>query len=288
MKTPPDIVHSDAQAIANAAFVECEDVRDFFAKHVRPLLERAATSDRADETVYGAALRVQAWLATLGRLNDPSHFQAALAATRSLFEIAIDCALLHHDPVGHSSAMIVAWEKSALLAAAEKTKAFYARFGRPVAKEHEERIAFVQRESLRIKALRRKTWPNRQKPETHPQRWTGRQLSEDAKRATELGGYEFDAFYALRYSEWCWGTHGSALAGVRPVSAEQFPGIAAFALHESARFALLVARLVLRYFRLWDEIVAVRFEHLDKQISKNRALAWGTQKGYLARPQSKD
>jgi hypothetical protein len=183
--------------------------------------------------------------------------------------------------------MIVAWERSALLAAAEKTKTYYDKSKRPIAGEHEERISFVGRESDAIKALRRTTWPNRKKPETHPQRWTGRSLGDDAKHATELGGYEFESFYALRYAEWCWGTHGSGLAGIRPIPAEHFPAIAAFALHESARFALLTARLVLRYFDLWDEIVAVRFEHLDKEVSNNRALAWGTQKGYLPRPQSK-
>ena len=145
----------------------------------------------------------------------------------------------------------------------------------------------MKRERANVEALRRRTWPKRKKPETHPQRWTGRTLADDARRATETGGYEFDAFYALRYAEWCWGTHGSGLAGIRPIPAEHFPGIAAFALHESARFALLIARLVLRYFELWDEIVAVRFEHLDQEISKNRALAWGTQKGHLPRPARK-
>jgi hypothetical protein len=157
---PPELVHSDANAIANAAFVECEDVRDFYAKHVRPLLDRAAQSNRGDVTVHGAALRAQAWLITLGRLNDPSHFQSALAGTRSLFEIAIDCALLLHDPSEHSSAMIVAWERSALLASAEKTASYYERTRRTVADGHKERLALVLREKASIEALRARTWPN--------------------------------------------------------------------------------------------------------------------------------
>lgn len=278
------LVDSDANALANAAFVECEDVRDFLAKHVRPLLDRVAETNRADATVHGAMLRVMAWMNTLGKLNDPIYFQANLACVRSIFEITVDLALLHHDRANHTSAMIVAWERSALLASAEKTERYYQRTGKPVADEHAERPRFVRRKAAQIRQLRRATWPNRREPESHPMRWTGRNLGQDARRADTSGSYGFDAFYDLRYAEWCWGTHGSGLAGIRPISAEAFPAISAFALHESARLALVAATLALNYFDLWDGIVAVRFEKLEEEISKNRALAFATQKGRLPPP----
>jgi hypothetical protein len=279
-----ELIHSDANALANAAFVECEDVRDFLTRQVRPLLDRVANTSDADATVHGAVLRVMAWMTSMGRLNDPVYFQVSLAGVRAIFEIAIDLALLHHDRANHTSAKIIAWERSALLAAAEKTARYYERSGKPVADEHEERLRFVEREGDRIRLLRRTTWPGRRDAESHPMRWTGRNLGDDARRAAAFGSYGFDAFYDLRYAEWCWGTHGSGLAGIRPIPAESFPGLAAFALHESARLALVAATLALNYFGLWDSIVAIRFEQLEKEISKHRALAYATQKGRLPPP----
>lgn len=290
MSDSPDralLTHSDATAIANAAFVECEDVRNFLARHVRPLIERPERSEEgasADATVHGALLRVLAWMFTLGKLDDPMHFQADLAAVRAIFEIAVDLSLLQHDPAHHQSAQIVIWERSAKLALAEKTREYYERTGADIDPSHTERLRFARVNGPEIRRQRRETWPNRRKPEQHPSRWTGRTLRDDAHRAEALGGYGFAAFYDLRYAEWCWGTHGSGLASVRAISPETFPAIAAFSLREAAQLGLVAGRLVLEYSGLWDAVMAVRFEHLEKDIEENRIRAFATQKGYLPRP----
>lgn len=41
-------------------------------------------------------MRAQAWMETLSKLNSMSDFQAVVAASRALFEIAASLALLGH------------------------------------------------------------------------------------------------------------------------------------------------------------------------------------------------
>jgi hypothetical protein len=47
---------------------------------------------------------------------------------------------------------------------------------------------------------------------------------------------------------------------------------------------LIAATLALKYFDLFDGIMVVRFEKLENDIGKNRALAFATQKRRLPPP----
>lgn len=202
------------------------------------------------------------WLQTLSELKHPQHFQAAQAGTRTLLEIAIDLALLHHDRTHQTPAKILAWERSAKLNAAERTRRCFD--GRELPAEHVERVAFIDREGASVRAERALMWPNR-KPESHPQRWTGRALNEDATAADQFGRYGFADFYDGRFAELCWGTHGSGLTGVRFVPEEHFPGIIAFAFHDSAWLGTLICELSLRYFEKFDEILQERFRQMEQE-----------------------
>lgn len=278
MSSPP--TDTDPMALANAFFEDCKTVLEFMATKVRPVVDRFAKEDHADGTVKGEFLRAQAWLGTFAKLDNPAHFQAVVAGTRALFEIAVDLALMHHDRVTYPVEKMFAWEESAKLNAAERTRDFYATAGKPVPEHLQPRIDFITREGPRILADRLKWWPGRGANDP-PMRWTGRGLPRDASAADAFAPYGFREFYDGRFAELCWGTHGSGLAGVRNLGAREFPGIAAMAFQDAADFATRIARFTLAYFDKLDPILQARFRQLEEERGHWRALAFGQQKGWL-------
>lgn len=271
---------TDAFALGAAQFEDVVSVRDFMRERVRPVVQRFAGDGNEDQTIYGLFLRGLGWLGTLAELKHPQHFQAALAGTRTLLEICIDLGLLHHDRAAYTPSKVIAWERSAKLKAAERTRRCFE--GRTVPDEYVERISFIDREGDAIRAERARVWPNRKKPESHPERWTGRSLDEDAKAADDSGGYGLRDYYDGRFAELCWSTHGSGLAGVRCIPEDHFSAIVAFAFQDSARLGTLASELTLRYFDKFDAILEARFRELEKERAHWRSLGWAKAKGYIA------
>jgi hypothetical protein len=269
---------TDAFAIAAGLFEDMITLRDFMRDKVRPVVERF---DKEDGTVRALFLRGLGWLGTLAELKHPQHFQAALAGTRTLLELAIDLALLHHDRATFTPAKMVAWERSARLKAAERTQRCFA--GRTLPPEHQPRIDFVNNHGAAIRAERATMWPGRARPDSHPDRWTDRSLEADAEAADRLGNHGLRDYYNGRFAELCWGTHGSGLAGVRFIPEDQFPGLIAFAFHDSAWLAVLISELTLRYFGQFDAIMEERFKVMEADRKKWRAVAFGQAKGWTER-----
>jgi hypothetical protein len=87
----------DVLVVAASTFEKVVTVRDFARDSVRPIVERFAKTNDDDRTIYFLFLRGLGWLGTLAELKHPQHFQAALAGTRTLLELSVDLALLHHD-----------------------------------------------------------------------------------------------------------------------------------------------------------------------------------------------
>lgn len=271
---------TDAFALGAAHFEDVVTVRDFARDKIRPVVDRFSNSNHEDGTVYGLFLRSVGWLSTLAELKHPQHFQAALAGTRTILEICIDLALLHHDRANMTPAKIMTWERSAKLKAAERTRRCFD--GRELPEEHSDRVAFIDREGPSIRAERARVWPNRRDPESHPDRWTGRPLDADAQAADRFGSYGLRDYYDGRFAELCWGTHGSGLAGVRFVPEEHFPGIIAIAFQDAAKLGTLGCELTLRYFDKFEIILEARFHQMEQERIHWNTLAFGKAKGQIA------
>jgi hypothetical protein len=253
---------TEAKALASAARAQCTVLRDFMQTSARPLLDRFAQPTEGDVTIKGAFLRVLAWMHSLSRLDDDGDFQAVTSGSRALFEIAVDLALLVHDPK-HQVEMLVVWEQSAKLKQAERVRRYYA--GRELPDDHTPALDFASREGARIVALRERLWP--QFKGKHPDRWTGKSLELDAERADHWGDFEFRKFYNDRFAQLCWSTHGSGLAGVRLVPASVFPALAAIPFSECVRFGFIGCQLAIDYFPALkdDPITYERFRTLAKE-----------------------
>jgi hypothetical protein len=271
-----------AFAHADAFFAECGVVEDFFAKSVRPIVDRTFDKNRPEHHTYlGALLRITAWLRSLLKLNHPGDFQPVVAGSRALFEMAVDLTLLHHRPQDHSHDKIVAWEQSAKLKHAEGIERFYVSTGKTVPSEHSDAVRFIARERSKVHALRRQYWPRRDNKPEHPDRWTGRNLPEDARAADQCASYEFGEFYAARFAHLCWNTHGSGLAGVRLLTENHFPGVSALGLAEGVRFAIIGGELVLRLFDKHDSITEARLRELEKRRREVRAQVLVTYPSFM-------
>jgi len=263
---------SSAFAHGDAFFAECNIVGTFVDASVRPVVQRAFDKSKPEHSTYlGALLRVTGWLRSLAKLNHPGDFQAIVAGSRALFEIAVDLTLLHHDPNAHSHEMLVAWEQSAKLKFAEGIERHYKAASKAVPVDHADAMTFATRERTHIHSQRLKYWPNAKNKPHHPDRWTGRSLPDDAHVADKVASYSFEEFYATRFSQLCWNTHGSGLAGVRLVTEEHFPGVSALGFSESARFSCIAGELVLRLFGKHDAISEARFRKLASDRLQARA-----------------
>jgi hypothetical protein len=210
-------------------------------------------------------LRVDSWLRTLAKLDDPADFQAVAAACRSLLETTIDIALIHGSPQKHEQ--LLAWEESAKLYHAEHSVTYLSAHNIQV--PHDVIGDFVARHKVRIEGLRRTFgWLNEKKGRTntrHPQRWTNQNLADDAKGADALGHpFEFEKFYETEYRRICWSVHGSGFP-LRGIPAVNFPSIAGLLFPNCCDLALLSAELVLQHFGLWSPERKQQFIDMSKR-----------------------
>src|SRR5665213_4383701 len=116
-QTGPDLRTSQPFALASGQFQGTVFVSGFLATEVRAWIANHPITDDASAVLMTQLLRVDSWLRTLAKLDDPADFQAVAAACRSLLETTIDIALIHGSPQKHEQ--LLAWEESAKLYHAE-------------------------------------------------------------------------------------------------------------------------------------------------------------------------
>jgi hypothetical protein len=271
----------NAKTVAAALYAECRLVSEFIANDVRLWLLAPGVPSGADAVVLGQFLRIDAWLRTLKKCDEPGDFQAVISATRALLEATIDLVLLASNPMVNAQ-LIQDWEDSARLKSAMALTAYYAKqkIQPQPEDEHATIMEFGAHNQVRITAVRQSNnWiensKNGPKPK-HPDRWTGNNLSRDAQQADAVyPEFGFERFYETRYRELCWNTHGSGLAGARGVSADLFPFIGGRAFRECADLAEHAARVTLRHFKIWGTPQEEGFKKLDLERKTHLAFAQG-------------
>lgn len=240
----------DAFAVSNGLWNEC-----FLAFQVINGPVRAALC--GDDSVHGPLpnqwrggwWRAVAWQHSLTQLQSPSDFQAVFAAARALLEITIDAVLLRHET--DAAARMADWEESAKLKQAEGIARFYG--GQPAPRDHQEAISFAQRESAAIAARRvARGWVT-QTGTRHPDRWTNRNLGDDARKADGFeAGLGLEEIYETKYRQMCWYVHASGAIGLRQLGPAMFPALGGFAFRTCSTLAVKHAKLLLQYSGVWE------------------------------------
>lgn len=233
-----DLQKGEAFAVSDACFAECKLVAEFVDNTVRIPVESAAPGLHGGLHLKGLLLRSTGWMRTLGKLCHPGDFQAVVAGARTLFEIAIDTALLNGDRNAYPIAKMAAWESSAKLDHVEKVKKYLAEKGRTPTERQAVMLELLKREGPSIREKRARYWINRKKKPYHPVRWTAKTLAEDAEAADRFKGQGFEEFHKIRYPQLCWNVHGSGLTGVMNISPELFPFVGGEARRQQANLLL--------------------------------------------------
>jgi hypothetical protein len=252
-------------------------VAEFLADEPRRTIDRATqANDSQSAVLHSQYLRLQAWLASLARLQRPEDVQAVIAGGRAVFEIAVDAVLLQADQDG--CAKMLDWEESAKLKQAQALSTYLTK--RKLAPTAEDRppLAFASSEGARINLLRRRwSWvdPTSGKPK-HPSRWTGQDLGADCVSADAASpAYAFERYYETRYRPVCWTTHGSGAVGMRGVGAMEFPFLGAQAYRETADFAIIAARNTLQHAGAWTPALELAFHGAESQARRRAGEVFG-------------
>lgn len=273
-----ELAPGEALALARIHYAEAQAVALFIDKNVRERVDRAAPAVPHGIAFQGQLLRSIAWLRSIAKLDHPGDFQAVTAGARSIFEGAVDVTLMHFDPTGNGPEKMDAWENSAKLKHAQSAADYLGAAGRQPTQAEQHMLAYATRETARINKLRLQFWPSDRG--RHPRnRWTGRDLAQDAKEADKFQAEGFEQFYRLRYPELCWNVHGSGLAGVANIRVDAVPYIGSQAAAEAARFARVVAEVVAKHVGCWDE---ESFKRLPDQVKEARAVAYVAAKAHVA------
>jgi hypothetical protein len=248
---------------AESLWRECRCVSEFISSIVRARTDAHLDQLTDSATIlYGQFLRVDAWLRTLAKLNEPLDFQAVCSGCRALLENGIDMVLIHAAPVRWQE--LRAWEESAKLSQANALIAFYRRAGRRLDENCPLQTEYVRREADNVKGARLAYgWVTSKGKPTHPPRWTNRGLDVDARQADEMqDDFRFEEFYETRFRQLCWNTHGSGIVH-RKVTAEMFPYVSGEGFHDCAELGVFCARLLLVHMNLWNVATQRDFERLN-------------------------
>ncbi|MBN2574923.1 MAG: hypothetical protein JXP73_10200 [Deltaproteobacteria bacterium] len=267
----------EAFETARGLFLACKEVETFIRETVLPQFSDEKLSDDVSGMFYGQLLRAYAWIHTITKLDEPFDFQAVAAGARALLETAIDMVLLRANP--SDVARVVAWEESERFKHAQAIERYYQALSAPPV-GHEPAVQFAKGMKARIERLRlRQGWKSKNGKARHPDRWTGRHLDEDAKRADDCGHtFKFSNFYETEYRQVCWMVHGSGFVH-RRVSAEFFPAIGGMLYRPCADLATLCAELAIRQVLGWSATHEAAFGDLRTRTilvaGVNRRLAMG-------------
>jgi hypothetical protein len=219
-------------------FSTLKSLNDFDKLEIRNVIRGLLNATQREICFTANYYRAFANIESILALNHVKHIQAIAAAARSLFEIAVDVALIDKVPQGP--------EKMLALIDVEKMRSAQAiidfRAANPTA-EVDATIfqEFIRLEGARITALRDSLWPNR--PDV--QHWS---LLKMSKRV-EMLGQPFNELYAVEYPRLSWYIH-SGLAGFANLQKESFEYMAAIAFVIAVKSYMALTAAIIDEFKL--------------------------------------
>jgi hypothetical protein len=241
-------------------------------------------TDPFSQTVHGMFTRAVLWAGSLRKLDDiRGDFQAHNAGARAMFESFVDVVLLVKGKLPYE--MQVAWERGMLLKATRRTleigtpnaenlqgiAALYTQGDAEVA----ELGAWVAKEGPEIEKLCTKFWNGTRVPN----RWTGRNLIDDAREVDKLG--DFHALMQLRdnYDHLNWCTHGSGLTFERSLGVSFIPDASQMALHLATESLACSTAIVLEHFGQQSDVWTRRIEMARIALTEEERSAFALKYG---------
>jgi len=189
-------------------------------------------------TVQVLMQRAVGWMHSLGKLERVFDYQAHSSGCRALLEVAVDVALITHEPALHER--MRAFEESGLLKAAVKYKRFVDKVG--LANPDEAQLRYLAANERRVTVLRQKFWNSG----GHPRTWLGPAFPDVAAEADRRAGTKYEQFYYEHYDRLCWATHGSTLMMLR-TNPNMLADVSGMALVGSLQLTMGLVERALRF-----------------------------------------
>jgi len=242
---PPDAAVRGTQLVAR-----------FLEQDVFPAFNAYRPSTGREWCLWGYFQRLLPIIRSQALLTQGSFFQTTIAATRTLLEILVDIILVAHSDPPDVAERILAWEDSAKLQHAEQGKAYLAGKGAGGVEVSAVGLyatweSFVAGSGDAIRERRKTLWPPRGK---HPQRWSGRNLLDDCRRADQLESLHLEHCYQVEYRQMNWSIHGSGFASVRGLEAQAIDTAFALSHLRIAQFSLNATGICLSALGLRQEL----------------------------------
>ena len=268
---PPNIPERPlTERRAECAFQAAHHVSGHIENFVGPTLAKTRLATKRIAYIHALFIRAKNWMKSVSKLNQPSDFQPLAAATRALFELNIDMAILHHDANGEWAEKIEAWENSARYKHGECIARYYERKKQPLPEQYADTGAFLNRERDKIEAARLKFWPVKDKPGKgkHPDQWSHQNLLAAAIYADEKHGTELEEFYETKYRFLCMNVHGSTLAGIKGFGQDGLNRVCSQSLLACSEFGMEISKLALQSLDNWWRLEEVRKLHRDVDLQR--------------------
>lgn len=223
--------------MANASFEGVRVALSYWQFHLWPVLRTFLRPTEREETFMSLLNRAVACLASLRRLNESVHVQCVCAATRSLFEIGVDLALLYTDQTDVSIERMKAFRRAELYRVAKKQVDYYAVNVRPDYFNIEQQRLLVadQAERDEIERLIELYWGrNRAGDLNRPKHWSA---FGDARGRAHAVSPVWEERYVRQYHTLSWYIH-PGLVGIVELPREHFDAFNSTAYHLATEIIL--------------------------------------------------
>ena len=214
---------------ANAMFESIRALRVFHEIHLRGVLQGLLTATAREQAALRLYYRMAAYLASVRRLDSPIHFQSIAAAARSVFELALDIALLGADTTTESVDRMTAFTRVERYRVAKRLVDFYA--NRPVPPNfsitEQRRVCADATEGAAVEALIVQYWGRDRNGDLNwPAHWS---RFRDARGRARQVAPNWEERYVRYYSTLSWHVH-SGTVGVAGLAQDVFDIFVAYAL----------------------------------------------------------
>ena len=228
----------DPQEAVQRLFAMLNTVCRFDEREVRGVMQGLISPSPHDDCFLGIYLRAMNHIESLRKLDNSRHFQAISMLTRSLFELAVDIALL--DVIPDSYLKMQSFSEVEKLRCARKIVEFKSK--KPASGVNENVYAsFIAAEEKRIDDIKKGLWPG----PGGVQHWSGKKMYE----RVELLGAPFEEMYQVEYPRLSWYVH-SGLTGVMGLKRETFVAMCGAAFKSSVDSFEIILLRVIKEFQL--------------------------------------
>jgi hypothetical protein len=218
------------RTFANATFEGVRALRVFHEIHLRGVLQGLLAATERERAVLRLYYRLAAYLASVHRLDSPIHFQSIAAAARSIFELALDLALLDADTTTESVDRMTAFTRVERYRVAKRLVDFYANHPLPpdFSITEQRRVCADAAETAAVEALIVQYWGRDRNGDLNwPIHWS---RFRDARGRARQVAESWEERYVRYYYVLSWHIHSGAV-GVAGLAQDVFDIFVAGAHH---------------------------------------------------------